>query len=65
MQELDTSFKCSNDYFNGNVTDLHLEQKLKESKKFHPLVPNPIFTTLTEETININKITQGYLTQVS
>ena len=51
MQEWDTSFKCFNDYFNGNVTDLHLEQKLKESKKFHPIVPNPIFTTITEETI--------------
>ena len=55
MQEWDTSFKCFNDYFNGNVTDLHLEQKLKESKKFHSIVPNPIFTTLTEETITSTK----------
>ena len=51
MHEWDTRFKCFNDYFNGNVTDLHLEQKLKQSKKIHPLVPNPIFTTLTEETV--------------
>lgn len=55
MHEWDVCFKCFNGYFNGNVTDGHLEQKLKESKKFHPIVPNPILTTLTEETITTTK----------
>lgn len=49
MYEWNTCFKCFDDYFNGNFADLYLEQKLKAPKKFQPIVPNPIFITLTEE----------------
>lgn len=48
MHECDAYLKCLDEYFNGKFTDLYCEQKLKEPKKFHPKVPNPIFITLVE-----------------